>query len=382
MDKIESVNIERLKWCCEDLGIDLDELPGCIGIAESTFEAFLNGEGGFTFKQLQKIADFFNRGVLFFLGDKPVNENKVHSAQFRSIANQKPELSTKIKAIVERAEKKRETYLALLEDLDEKPARFNISGLPHLNPYAAAERARDWLKLGEENSFDDYRAAVEARGVLVFRSNGYAGDWQIPNESSIMGFSLYHEICPVIMVKKQMFDTRQTFTLFHELGHLILNHDSSIDDEVDFYSNSVSEVNANKFAGALLVPDHFLEQVNLNAKPDDPSEYEDWLSDLRKRWGVSAEVILRRLLNTGRLQSGEYEAYRRWNLNRPQPKPAQKGNRGYRYREPMTIFGDGYVRTVFDALSAHQITLTRATSYLDNVKVNDLHRLEGDYAGV
>jgi Zn-dependent peptidase ImmA (M78 family) len=184
------------------------------------------------------------------------------------------------------------------------------------------------------------------------------------------------------MVKKQTFDTRQTFTLFHELGHLILDHDSSIDDEADFYSNFGNEAAANRFAGAVLVPDHFLEQVNMNAKLGDPRGYKDWLADPRRRWGVSTEVILRRLTDTGRLPREDYEGYRRLNKNRPSQKRAGRGNRGYRYREPMHIFGDGYVRTVFDALSAHKITTTRATSYLDNLKVKDLHRLEGHYAGI
>lgn len=382
MEKIENVNIERLKWCCDDFGVDLEELPERVDIAQSTFDAVLNGESSFTFKQLKKIADFFNRGVLFFLSQEPVNEKKVHSPQFRSIANQKPELSPKIKFIVERAEKQREAYLALLEDLNEEPAAFDISGLRRRNPYAAATWARQWLGLEEENSFDEYRAAVEACGVLVFRSNGYAGKWQIPKDSSIMGFSLCHDVCPVVMVKKQAFDTRQTFTLFHELAHLILDHDSSIDDESDFYSHSANEVAANRFAGALLVPDQFLEQVNLNKKPNDPAGYEDWLSNLRKKWGVSTEVILRRLMDTGKLPRRDYEGYREWNPKRPPLETSTNGSRAYRYREPMHIFGDGYVRAVFDALSAHQITITRATSYLDNVKVKDLHKLEGYYAGV
>ncbi len=36
------------------------------------------------------------------------------------------------------------------------------------------------------------------------------------------------------------------------------------------------------------------------------------------------------------------------------------------------MFGDAYVRTILDALSANHITLNKASSYLDNLKIKDL----------
>jgi hypothetical protein len=37
---------------------------------------------------------------------------------------------------------------------------------------------------------------------------------------------------------------------------------------------------------------------------------------------------------------------------------------------------------VLDSLYARHITLARASSYLDNLKIKDLHQLEQYYAGV
>jgi Zn-dependent peptidase ImmA (M78 family) len=58
----------------------------------------------------------------------------------------------------------------------------------------------------------------------------------------------------VIVVKKQYWDTRQTFTLMHELGHLLLHKPSSIDDEHDLQSHQGHEREANAFARYLLIP--------------------------------------------------------------------------------------------------------------------------------
>ena len=340
----------------------------------------LEGRDGLTFNQLQKIASFFGRGVLFFLDDSPVDERQVHSPQFRTLANQKLAISPKTKTLIERAEKQRAVYLSLLEDLDaEDEISFHPPAIDQLDPASAAQVIRDWLDLDETNNFESYRSAVESRGVLVFRTNGYAGKWQLAKEDSIFGFSLYDERCPLIVVKKLDAEVRQSFTLFHELGHLLLHRTSSIDEEIDLFSHSGQEREANEFAGHLLVPPKFLKKIDDEERPADVSEFDSWLENCRKAWGVSSEVILLRLIDSKRLTRGHYQAYRAWRDNQKHEVKGG-GNRAFRHREPRHMFGDGYVKTVLDALGNRHITLTKASSYLDGLRIQDLHRLEAFYA--
>ncbi len=342
------------------------------------------GEGGLTFFQLSEIAHFFGRGVLFFLEPGPVDATQVHTTAFRTLANQKPELTGRLKLLIEYVERQREIYLSLRDDLDNADLpRFEAPELPRDDPCQAARIARQWLGLVENNTFEDYRAAVEARGVLVFRSNGYKGKWQIDKKSLILGFSLYDRDCPVIVVRKQTSEAQQSFTLMHELGHLLLHRSSSIDDEHDMQSHQghEREAEANAFAGYLLVPEELLVKVEVRERPRQISEFDEWLKLLRQAWGVSTEVILRRLLDTGRLPQAQYVAYREWRSTQPVPEQ-EGGRRMYRYREPSHIFGHTFVRTVLDALHGQYITLAKASHYLDGLKVNDLHQLEHDYAGV
>ena len=381
MERIQSINPGRIDWCCADHGITLGELATELGIAPASMERVMAGEG-MTFNQLRKVAQYFGRGVLFFLEDEPVDEAQVHTPQFRTLANQKPELSAKLKALIERVEKQREVYRSLREDLDDTDRpRFNPPDLFQQDPRVAARTARQWLGLDDHNDFDTYRAALESCGVLVFRSNGYNGKWQIAKENPILGFSLYDPNCPVIVVKKLDWEPRQSFTLMHELGHLLLHKTSSIDDERDFQSHQGREREANAFAGHLLVPDTFLATIRDAERPDEVSQYDEWLAHPRKSWGVSSEVILRRLLDADRLPQNQYAAYRQW---REQTAVTQEegGSRKYRNREPKHIFGDTFVRTVLDALYAKHITLAKASSYLDSLKIKDLHQLERHYAGL
>jgi Zn-dependent peptidase ImmA (M78 family) len=382
MERIQSINPDRIAWCCADAGITPAELSAATGITTSTMENVMAGKDAMTFNQLRKIADHFGRGALFFLEEGLVDEAHAHSPQFRTLANQKPTLSPKLKVLIERVEKQRDVYLSLREDLDnaEQP-QFNPPVLPRADLKEAAHTARLWLGLGEHNSFDTYREALESSGILVFRSNGYNGKWQIAKQSPIIGFSLYDKVCPVIVVKKQDWETRQSFTLMHELGHLLLHKTSSIDEERDLYSHHGHEREANAFAGFLLVPDSFLTNINDAERPDDASQYDAWLLPHRKTWGVSGEVILRRLLDVDRLSQIQYEAYRQRQQHFT-VEEKEGGSREWRHREPMHIFGDTFVRTVLESLYERHITLSKASSYLDNLKVKDLHQLERYYAGI
>ena len=383
MERIHSINAGRISWCCADFGITLEQLAADTHIAFASLEKVLSGEGdsGLTFKQLGKIASYFGRGVLFFLEQDPVEIEQVHTLAFRTLTNQKPELPARMKLFIERVEQQRAVYLALREEMTKEDLpQFEFPRLPK-DPVTAARIAREWLGLGAQNTFETYRAAVESKGILVFRSNGYNGKWQIASDSPILGFTLYDEECPVIVVKKLNAETRQAFTLMHELGHLLLHRESSIDDEDDMYSHTGIERDANSFAGHLLVPDDFLRQIRDEERPEEVSLFDNWLQPQRRAWGVSGEVILRRLMDSQRLSNAKYVAYRAWREALPKPEP-ERAARLYRHREPKHIFGETFVRAVLDALSGRRITLSKASKYLDGLKLNDLHELERHYAGL
>lgn len=376
MERLDDINPARIKWCLDDSQITWEQLAVDVGISHDSFQKVMTGEAGLTFNQLRKIGDYFGRTALFFLEKEPVDEVKVRSQEFRSLLNQKVEINKTIKKVIRLAEWQREVFVDMVEDLGtENRIRFNPPALDGLTPIRAASVARQWLKLGKPHSFVDYRSAIEAKGVLVFRTNGYAGKWQIPKESPVLGFSLYDKRHPLIVVKKQGVEARQTFTLAHELGHLLLHKSSMIDDESDLLSHKGKEAAANQFAGHFLIPEDYLLQIDDSERPRHVSEFDSWLGKHRAAWGVSTEVILIRLLEVDRLEREIYDAYRSWTRDQ---RFIEKdgGNRGYRHREPRHILGDLYVKVVFEALERNKISITKASKYLDNIKLGDLRELE------
>ena len=385
MERVHGINGERLQWCCRQAGLSPDELAGALKIAPATLARALEGEDGLTVNQLKKIANYFNRGMLFFLESGPVEDTSVHSVQFRTLENQKPDLGIRLRALVERVEFQRQVYISLLEDLGEDTDRSWYPNDLDLNPRnlkQAAGRIRAWLGLPERLNFETLRQAIEKKGVLIFVSNGYAGAWQIPKESQVRGFSLFFSTFPIILVRKQRSNGAQAFTLIHELAHLLLHRESFIDDELDLHSQEGREQHANRVAGNLLVPDAYLEQVGMaGLREADVEAYDNYLREYASQWCVSPEVILRRLVDEQLMPRERYRAYRAWKRALPVPEGPEGGFR-YRHNEPMRMFGKPYVGAVLDALHTNQISLARASRYLDNLKIGHIRRLEERYAHI
>ncbi|HEV6967330.1 ImmA/IrrE family metallo-endopeptidase [Roseateles sp.] len=381
VERIDAINPERLAWCLADMRTSVEQVAKETGLPATRLNDLLQKQGaGLSYPQLRKLAEYFGRSVLFFLEHGHLDEADVHSAQFRTLTGLKPEMTRRIRQLIERVERQRRIYLNLLDELapEDRP-RFSPPQLPQ-DPIAAASIARRWLQLGGINSFDGYRSAVEAQGVLVMRTNGYAGPWQIAKDVPVLGFALYDEQTPLILVKKQDAPARQTFTLMHELGHLLLHKASSIDDDGDLWAARGRERDVNRFAAHLLLPDELLNAIPDTGRPTDQAALHEWLRPWRNSWGLSADVVLLRLVEAGRMPAEQYAAYKQWRDARPRPA-AEPAPRVYRYREPKNLFGDHYVRTVLGALNARQISLNKASDYLDGIKVKDIHSLEAFYAG-
>lgn len=393
MEKI-AINPSRLAWCCEVLEIEISALHKDINIAKKTITSTMKGEKALSMKQLQAVAEYFNRSLLFFLEPKDVDDKQVYSPQFRTINNQKPLHSRRINALIERVEQHRKVYLNLLNELGTPiinnwhPEQINFSG----STKQSANSTREWLGIQDNLDFSKLRALVESKGVMVFVSNGYPGKWQIDKDSPVRGFALYYQILPIIVIKKQVSKGAQAFTLLHELAHLLLHKESMLDENEDFYTYHGKEKQANEFSSSALMPDSAIDTINLDELQNlNIQEYDNYLKQFKKRWCVSGDAILYRLLRDNKITQTHYQNYKNLKERQFEEKKAEEARqkeqgiykppipRVYRHREPINIFGNGYVATVLDALQNKHITLSRASTHLDNLKIRTLHKLEGDF---
>ena len=160
-------------------------------------------------------------------------------------------------------------------------------GLDRSNLEKSAYLIREWLQLPETITFYQLREIVEGKDIIVILSNGYNEPWQIGKSELVRGFSLYFQQLPVVVIKKQT-NGAQAFTLFHELAHLLLHQESIIDFEEDYVSEIGLEREANLLAGYILLPDHFLKQIDLELlKKLEINNIDIFLNQYSKNWCVS-----------------------------------------------------------------------------------------------
>lgn len=379
-----AINPSRLEWCLNAVQINIKYLSVELRIAQKTLEQAMESKEVFSVNQLEKIATYFNRNLLFFLESEEPQEDKIYSPQFRTINNQNPIHSSKLRGFIEQVEKQRQIYIGLLEDLGETINNDWYPDYLNLNEDIKNISAdiRKWLRLAVFDDFSAIRDAVEKKGIMIIVSNGYNGKWQIDKKNPVRGFSLYYEVLPIIVIKKQASLGAQTFTLMHELAHLLLHRESAIDNNnEDFYNYQGKEKEANEFAGNLLIPDDFLKQIDVEKVLElQVQKYDSFFEEYRKSWSVSNTAILVRLVKNEKISQEHYQSYVNYQEEQLRRKANQVSSgsipRKYRHREPMNIFGKPFVYTVFDSLHNKKITLAKASTYLDNLKISDVRKLE------
>ena len=235
-----------------------------------------------------------------------------------------------------------------------------------------AQQVREYLEITVEqqvqwNSDDlalkNWRNAFEDVGIFVFKDA-----FQALNFS---GFCLTDKEFPIIYVNNSSAKTRQIFTLFHELAHLLFET-SGIDsiDEMPTRSESAEriEVVCNAFAAEFLLP----ERVFRNARGDLAATVQT-AELLAARYHVSRELIFRRFLDAGEITQAAYSrAAQQWADER------REGSGGDYYRTKLAYLGRSYVGFALSAFRQNRITESQLAEYLDT-KPRNLSALEERY---
>ena len=363
---------ELLRWARERAGFSLQELiPEFRGIA--TWES---GAAFPTYPQLERLSERLKVPIAVFFFPEPPDEPPIRQS-FRNVPSVQFEaMPRRIRFLLRKATALR-VNLAELNDGRNPAERFILNDLRfsrHMDVRRMALRVRDYLAVpldeqmawpDSERAFARWRDVLEQHGVAVFKDAFLDDDYA--------GFCLYDAVFPLIYVNNSV-RTREIFTLFHELGHLLFRT-SGIDVLGDDppVAGSVSgrgiEATCNRFAAEFLLPEERFAADTSKLAPT-----EDRVEALAERYSVSRESVLRRFLDRGEVTLEEYRRRaRQWAGQR-----RDEGG-GNHYWTKIAHLGTAYINLAFSRYHQNRITEVELADYLDT-KAKHLSKLE-DYFG-
>ena len=358
-----------LTWARQRAGYSLE------AVAEdfSGIVAWENGEAAPTYPQLEKLADRFKVPVALFFFPEPPDLPTVEQS-FRTLGSEYfASIPPKIRLLIRKAQ----AFQAGLEDLNRgrNPASRlitqELSFRPTDDTATIASQLRDYLEvpLHEQMQWRDTNTALQNWRLILAKVGVYIFKDAFKNDA-YSGFCLYDDDFPLIYVNNSMAKTRQIFTYFHELAHLLL-HTSGIDPLDDHYVSALPpdyqriEMICNRMASQFLVPDkEFDERISGQEINEGTAER---LADL---FCVSRELIYRKFLDRRMVTEEDYESAARWWASQ-----TQSGKGGDYYYNKMTYLGTDYITLAFGRYYQNQINEDQLADYLD-IKPKNLTTLE------
>ncbi len=143
---------------------------------------------------------------------------------------------------------------------------------------------------------------VEDNGVFIQCFSGVDTD-------VLRGLAISFKKMPVIGINEDDYYPAKSFTIIHELVHIIKRHSVVCNNMYNSFSTRVEEIFCNAVAGEVLVPTDELKKLLSSIQNSIISL--QLIENLSKKFSVSKEVIIRRLLDTGYIDSSTYKQFAR-----------------------------------------------------------------------
>ncbi len=348
-----------ITWARERAGVSLDGAS----MKFKAIRAWEAGEASPSYPQLEKMADEFYVPLAVFFFPEPPDIPPI-SESFRTLLEQNFEhLPPRMLFLLRKAKAFQINLSELTGGKNPAPRIItrDLSFRTNASIQSMAKRVREYLGVSietqcewpaDDEAFKQWRQMFQEVGVSVFKDQF--------REIGYSGFCLYDDEFPLIYVNNTTAKTRQIFTLFHELAHLIF-HTSGIDGLADDFINALPhgsqkiEIICNRFAAEFLLPEKIFETAASELSPT-----EETAETLASRFHVSREFIYRKFLDRGWISQSTYEAAaKKW-------ADQQSGKSGGNpYYTKISYLGQDYINLAFSQYYQNRIDENQLADYLD-----------------
>ncbi len=365
-----TVNPSILTWAREESGYAVDRVARRLQVKEERVAAWEKGERQPTLRQLEQLARFLHRPFSVFFLPRPPQLPPL-AADYRRLpgvepGHESPELRLALRQMLTR----RENALNLMEELGEPVHEFSLNA--HLREAAivVGQRLRSAIGVdvatqigwaNEWQAWNAWRAAVEQIGVLVFQFG------KIPLEE-VRGLALLRMPLPVVAVNGKELPEAKSFTLFHEVVHLMLaiGHEEAPALRERRSSSEWDDVErfAEVAASHALVPEDALrsmiEQLGLHAAAWTIEE----VRRIARKFRITPLAMATRLRESGFISWVHYNRWRSEWQSYVATLPPRTGGFATPVGKALNRAGRPFARLVLEALAANRITSVDAARYL------------------
>lgn len=368
------LNKSVLIWARNSIGLSVHEAAEKLKLEQSELEKIEKGRKTVDFELLLKMSAAYVRPVAAFLL-KDVPEEKPNPQDFRTInSDQTGHFHNKTIVAFRKARGLLKAAIELQKEMQISIPVFNTGFTLQDNAETVAQSIRMLFQVQHIASFETPIFALEwlidqfeQKGIFVFQLS--------LTQDNIRGFSITDDDFPIIVLKRGSEQaTAKIFTLFHELGHILINQ-GGVCDLIDNSDTKQIEKWCNHFAGAVLVPMNELKQnetVRLHIRLSEGSVWKGReLQGIASGFNIGQEVVLRRLLMAGLTSNVFYnKKHEQWSkgggfaTNPPKPDPVKRA---------IQERGKRFTRIALTAYENQKISQKDLSNYLD-IKLENLHR--------
>ena len=294
-----------IRWACNRIGFLYSELS-----ASKDFKRLSNEKDGavsLTLKQAEKLAKVLRYPFVFLLLDSPVTDiDKLPIADFRSIEGKEIKPNINLKEQIEYCQNQQDWFSDYVNTCDLDVFKYNGKFSLHDDPQEVGLKLKEFLKITYKLSknANDYlkrlKIILENNGILVSSSKVLKNTQNRLSLSDFRGFALYDDNAPLIFINGNDSTSAQIFTLWHELGHIVLGQ-SGVSDVVKNNSKKIEKW-CNEFAANILMPKNdvietFDQYINIS----------QFLQDATKLFHVSTNALLLRIYNLNLIDKDTFD---------------------------------------------------------------------------
>lgn len=384
-EKLTGVNPKIIQWARERARYSLESVALKFKKDVSVIEKWESGEDFPTYSQLEKLAEIYKRPLaLFFFPEPPLEAEE--KQEFRTLPDF--EIENLAADTIYALRQAKAMQLSLQEinngiNPSTKKIFQDIAVSSSDDLRILAEQIRNYLNVtleeqltwnDQETALKKWRSAVEEAGIFIFKRSF--------KQREISGFCLIDIEFPIIYINNSTEKSRQIFTIFHELAHILLQT-NGITKSDDRYINSLQgenkyiEIFCNKFAAEFLLPNHVFSEI-IRETIVNVNDNDKIISKISSDYKVSREVVLRKLLDNNLISQKEYTLkVREWyseQVGKSQDKNKKSG--GDYYASQATYLGENYLKLVFKKYYQGQYDIERVADYLNIKKVATVEKLE------